>query len=137
MRRILTPRRAAVSLLGFAMTLGACESSTEPEAYTWAGVYATATKFGGATGKWNAHQNLEVTGDMRVMLGDVAIRNPTVGPSTISWAIADGNATNADLTLMTESSQSYFWSSPVSGKLFQGRIQSPGQGYLDYRGLVQ
>jgi hypothetical protein len=128
---------AASSLLGLCIVLGACRSGTEPAEYEWAGVYTTATKSGGATGTWNGHAPLEVTADRRVIQGTTEIQNPTLGANTLSWTTADGNATNATVTFMSESSATYYWSAPVSGKLFQGSIQSPGSGPVDYRGLVQ
>ena len=130
-------RMAASSLLGLCIVVGACSSGTEPAGYEWAGVYSAATKFGGATGIWNGHAVLEVTADRRVIQGTTEIQNPILGANTLSWTTADGNATNATVTFMSESSATYFWSAPVSGKLFQGSIQSPGSGPLDYRGLVQ
>ena len=128
-----------------AATLGACaESPTGPdgepngEAYRWAATYASAEKFGGASGTWRATAAVVITSDRRVQVNGKQIVNAQVGESTISWSMADGNSTNASIQLMVESSSDYFWGDiAVAGKLFQGWIQYAGQGKLDYRGLAR
>jgi hypothetical protein len=134
-----------VAALAAATTLAACEDSpTGPEGeqtgepYRWAATYAAAEKFGGAAGTWRATTDVMVTADRRVMVGNTEIVNPQIGESTISWSMQDGNRTNASLQLLTESTSDYFWGNVgVAGKLFQGWIQYPGQGKLDYRGLAR
>ncbi|MGH8437062.1 MAG: hypothetical protein ACRERX_21965 [Pseudomonas sp.] len=124
--------------LAAAATLTACQDSTGPEPYRWAGTYATAEKFGGTTGTWRSMADIIITSDRNVVAGGRQIVNPDVDESTISWSRADGNATNANFTLMEQSSDAYFWGTTVAaGKLFQGWIQYAGQGRLDYRGLAR
>jgi hypothetical protein len=125
-----------------AFTVAACsESPTSPAeeaAYMWAATYATAEKFGGASGTWSSRADLRITSDRRVYAGDTEIMNPQVGESSVSWSMADGNSTNASFQLLIESESDYFWGDVgVAGKLFQGWIQYPGQGKLDYRGLAR
>ena len=127
-----------------AATLVACtESPTGPneeqgDPYRWAGTYASAEKFGGATGTWRARAEVVITPDRRVLVNGQEIANPQLGESTISWSMADGNGTNASIQLLIESTSDYFWGDiAVAGKLFQGWIQYPGQGKLDYRGLAR
>lgn len=119
------------------LTAAACTEATAPVPYEWAGVYATATKFGGASGTWQPSVALEITNDQEVIYGGNPIKNPTITGASVAWTRADGNTHNADFTLKTASSSTFFWSAPVSGKLFEGRRQSAGEGYLDFRGLVQ
>jgi hypothetical protein len=109
-----------------AAAMAACESPTETaDEYRWAASY-------------NAASVLEITADRRVLLGNNYIINPQVGESTITWSMADGNGTNASIQLLVESSSTYFWGDVgVAGKLYQGWIQYPGDGKLDYRGLAR
>ncbi len=109
---------------------------TTSSSYVWAGTYNTATKFGGVSGTWNPHLPVVITASRQVTIGGVPITNPTVTANGVSWSTADGNSENANFTFLTSSSDTYYWSSPVSGKLFQGVIQFPGSGGLDYRGLA-
>jgi hypothetical protein len=123
-----------------AAAMAACqESPTEPaDQYRWAASYEAATKWGGVNGTWRSAAMLEITADRRVLLGNNYIINPQVGESTITWSMADGNGTNASIQLLVESSSTYFWGDVgVAGKLYQGWIQHPGEGKLDYRGLAR
>lgn len=124
-------------MAAIALSATACDGATAPGTYEWAGVYATATKFGGAAGTWNPAPDLVITNDQVIIYNGATINNPTIAGASIAWTRADGNTHNADFTLMTASSSTYFWDAPVSGKLFQGRRQSAGDGYVDFRGLAQ
>lgn len=141
------PTRILHALL-LAATFAACAKSPfEPDGEVeppttqpsrWAATYQTGTKFGGASGTWRAASDLEITADRRVLVGGRAIINPTVGESTVTWSMADGNDTNASVQLLIESTNTYFWGNAgVAGKLFQGWIQFRGEGKLDYRGLAR
>jgi hypothetical protein len=137
------PVRLAM-LAAAAVAFSACSDSTSPERdemvepYRWTATYATAEKFGGASGRWSGRADVVVTADRRVLLGTAEIINPQVGETSISWSMADGNNTNASIQFLVESSSDYFWGEVgVAGKLFQGWIQYPGQGKLDYRGLAR
>ncbi len=138
--RATTRTAGLLSLLLTSMALTGCDKSAlgpepQPEGYTWAGVYATGQKFGGASGTWRASGNLEITADRRVMVGSTEIVNPQVSENSVSWSMADGNSTNASFELMTSSTSAYFWGdSGAAGRLFQGWIQYPREGKLDYRG---
>jgi hypothetical protein len=130
--------------LAAAAALVACSEPLSPageqvgDAYLWTATYATAEKFGGASGTWSTRSDVRITADRRVFSGTTEIINPLVGESSVSWLIADGNKTNASFQLLIESTNSYFWGNVgVAGKLFQGWIQYPGQGKLDYRGLAR
>jgi hypothetical protein len=129
------------SIMMVAAAMAACESPTDTETadqYRWAASYNAATKWGGVNGAWRSASTLEITADRRVLLGNNYIINPQVGESTISWSMADGNGTNASIQLLVESSSTYFWGDVgVAGKLYQGWIQYPGEGKLDYRGLAR
>jgi hypothetical protein len=128
-----------------ATSLGACKDSpTAPggeqvvDGYRWQATYATAEKWGGLFGVWYPKSDIVITADRRVIVGSTEIVNSLVGETTISWSMADGNSTNASLQLLAESSSNYFWGNAgAAGKLFQGWIQYPGQGKLDYRGLAR
>jgi hypothetical protein len=140
--RATTRTAGLLSLLLTSVALAGCDKSSmgpepEPEAYTWVGLYATGQKWGGATGTWRATGNLELTADRRVFVGATEIMNPQVGENTVSWSMADGNGTNAAFELMTSSTSTYFWGDTgAAGQLFQGWIQYPQEGKLDYRGRV-
>jgi hypothetical protein len=128
------------SRIGLALAIAlaaACSDATGPAAYEFAGTYHTATKFGGAAGTWHPGPDLVITSDQVVIYGGTTINNPTFEDATVAWTRADGNTHNADFTLMTSSTSAYFWDAPVSGKLFQGRRQSAGEGYVDFRGLAE
>ncbi|MGH7620008.1 MAG: hypothetical protein ACREPM_22570 [Gemmatimonadaceae bacterium] len=129
--------RRTASLLAVLTLLAGCTSTTEPTAFAWTGTYTTATKFGGATGTWQPDASIEITADGRVIRGGTVIQNPTITADQIVWSLSDGNSTSAELDFTAQSSSTYFWSAPVSGRLFQGWIQSSGNGKLDFRGLVQ
>jgi len=124
-------------LAAITLSAAACDGPTAPEGYEWAGVYTTATKFGGAAGTWKPSVDLVITDDQVIIYGGTTIQNPTISGASVAWSRADGNTHNADFTLTTASSSTFFWDAPVSGKLFQGRRQTAGEGYLDFRGLAQ
>lgn len=134
------PAPAAALILVLA---AACSSSTSPSTtFRWAGTYAAQTRAGGCTAAWGnatqGNQVLVVTPQRVVIRDSVQIMNPTVTDSTISWSMADGNQTNASITFEAASSSTCDWgASGQTGPLFQGSIQYPGQGPLDYRGLKQ
>jgi hypothetical protein len=118
---------------GLALVMG-CSDSTAP--YSWSGSYTLAVKFGGASGSWSGYGTLTVTSAADIQMNGVAIISPTWQADTLSWTIAAGNAGNATITFMTSSSDGYYWDVPVQGKLFQGAYQNPGEGWVDFRGIV-
>lgn len=131
---------AAVAL---AVTLvAACgdDDATMPETYAWAGTYAAQTRFGGCTGTWGSGRDgshtLVVTASREVVRSGTMIVNPTVGDSSISWSMADGNGTNAEIQFSAASTNECNWGTGgATGPLFEGFIQFPGEGPLDYRGV--
>lgn len=124
-----------IAAAGFALVIGCGDDTTAPN--PWAGTYTTAVKWGGAGGVWNASSDLVVTSATDVRFNAVAIVNPTWVGNALSWTIADGNAGNANITFKTSSSNTYYWASPVEGKLFEGSYQNPGEGPVDFRGIVE
>jgi hypothetical protein len=124
----------AVLALGSVQVIG-CSDTTGPDA--WVGTYTTATKFGGAAGTWNAYHDLVVMSETDIRLNNVAIVNPTWVGDALSWTTADGNSGNANITFKTSSSNTYYWTSPVEGLLFEGTYQNPGEGAIDFRGIVE
>lgn len=136
-----TRRTRLLSLLLTSVVLAGCDkASMGPDGggYTWAGTYATGQKWGGASGTWRASGDLEILDDRRVIHRGTEIVNPQVGDASVSWTMADGNDTNASFTLMDSSDSVYFWGDHgASGRLFQGWIQYPGEGKLDYRGHMR
>ncbi len=139
MKRTISIGLGVLTAGAIAVLLAGCgdDETTAPE-NPWTGTYTSATKFGGATGTWVAFQDMEVTPTGEVVLGGVTIKNPTFTGNSLSWAIADGNAGDANVTFKTSSESSYYWENPpVGGKLFEGSYQNPGEGPLDFRGIVQ
>lgn len=132
-------RFLAATVAALAVGLGACSESTAPvETFEWAGSYDTATKFGGVNGTWRAGATLTLGNDRSVTLSGTVIVNPTVTETGISWTMGDGNGTNANFTFARSSTSTYFWDTvPVNGRLFQGSLQFPGEGPLDFRGRIQ
>ncbi|MCC7132111.1 MAG: hypothetical protein IT352_05670 [Gemmatimonadales bacterium] len=132
------PIRWSIALTA-AVSLAACgEAGPSEPPYEWAGTYVTATKFGGNSGTWRPAAILVIGADRSVTYGDEPVKNPSVVGNQISWSLSDGNRYNADLTLMTASDNNYFWEGArKTGKLFQGRRQTPGEGYVDFRGVVE
>lgn len=130
-------RGAAVALLAVLAACSSSDSDTTP-AYPWAGTYGAEHRWGGASGTWYSDQDVVITEAGEVFRGTVAIVNPTFGTNALSWATADGNATNADLAFADASTSAYYWGAGGhTGRLFEGRIQYPGEGYLDYRGVLR
>lgn len=136
---MLKPTWTALAVGVLLAGLPACSevTPTEEVGFEFSGSYATAEKFGGAAGIWQALSTLTISDTQDVTYRGNFIMNPTVTEMGVAWSRADGNATNADFVFLTDSSSDYFWSAPVSGRLFQGRIQYAGQGYLDFRGIVE
>lgn len=134
---------APASMLIGALVVAACGDSTSPSvSYSWAGTYAAQTRFGGCAGTWgNATQGshlLVITSGREVLQNGTQIVNPTVGDSTISWSMSDGNGSSANITFHGASADACIWGvSGQTGPLFEGTIQFPGEGQLDYRGVKQ
>jgi formylglycine-generating enzyme required for sulfatase activity len=61
------------------------------------------------------------------------IQNVKVEQQTLSWSF-DDNQTAASITFKVNSEDSYFWESQQTGKLFQGWLQYPDEGRIDFRG---
>jgi hypothetical protein len=135
MKQTMTHKLGVLAATAGLMLLLGCSDTTAPQ--SWAGSYVSATKFGGASGTWNAAGVLVVGSSTDIQWNAVAIVNPTWQADTLSWAIADGNAGNAKIAFKTSSSDAYYWDAPVQGKLFEGAYQNPGEGWVDFRGIVQ
>ncbi len=120
---------------GLLLLIGCSDEPTAP--HPWAGTYATATKFGGVGGTWSAFGDLVLASSTDLQLYGVQIVNPTWQADTLSWTMADGNAGNAKIAFKTSSSDTYYWDAAVQGKLFEGAYQKPGEGWVDFRGVVE
>jgi hypothetical protein len=116
------------------MLIGCGDTTATP--HPWAGTYSIATKFGGVTGTWSDAGDLTLTSGTDIQLNAASIINPTWQADTLSWTMADGNAGNAKIAFKASSSDTYYWDSPVQGKLFEGAYQNPGEGWVDFRGIV-
>jgi len=134
MKRSMMPRLGVfAAAVGFALLLG-CSDTTAPD--SWSGSYTTAVKWGGASGTWSNFGILTITFTTVVTFNGTQIISPTWKADTLSWTTAAGNAGNAKITFMSSSSESYYWDAPVEGRLFQGAYQNPGEGWVDFRGIV-
>lgn len=106
-------------------------------ALLYEGQYHTATKFGGASGQWNANADFYVTEEGYLVFHDHLIMKPVVLGNTVSWNAADGNPDSGSITFMLKSDSAYFWPDGLpTGDLFQGWLQSGSAGRVDFRGLA-
>ena len=112
---------------------------TNPIAAANAGTYDTHYRWGGASGAWRAPSTVTVNNDGTVFYGTTQIINPTFGPDALSWSLADGNRQNAAVTFQATDNRDYYWrdKGSVSKRNFTGWLQNPGEGKLDFRGLIQ
>lgn len=115
------------------------DSKVVAEAADIAGTYNTNYRWGGANGLWRGPSTLTVTKQGEVTYGTTQIIKPIFGEDLISWTMADGNSTNAAIHFEDESSSDYFWRDKggVKDLNFTGWIQNPGEGKLDFRGLIK
>jgi hypothetical protein len=135
-----------------------CTDGTAPY---MVGTYTTGTKWGGWSGTWNPGSDLRITPAGEIFKGGIRIANPTMvggktpglyhswtascaschGPGyprpSVSWTIAGGNDSNAAVTFTEGSANEYYWPGGQGGWLYEGWIQYPGEGAVDYRGLKQ
>ncbi|MBD2341258.1 formylglycine-generating enzyme family protein [Calothrix sp. FACHB-156] len=104
----------------------------------FAGEYICAVKWGGETGIWHEgteHLVISLQGEVqfRSRFGLAVIQNLTVQGQTLSWSF-DHNQTAASITFTENSENSYFWSDNQTGKLFEGWLNYPNEGRIDFRG---
>jgi formylglycine-generating enzyme required for sulfatase activity len=104
----------------------------------FAGEYICAVKWGGETGIWHEgteHLMISPQGEVqfRSRFGLAVIQNLTVQGQTLSWSF-DHNQTAASITFTENSENSYFWSDNQTGKLFEGWLNYPNEGRIDFRG---
>lgn len=141
------------ALLGLALllSLSACDGvdldddtgMNPPGVEQWAGSYTGQARFGGANGRWGngGTRPLVVSANGQVTVRGGLIINPTFDAATnvLTWQIADGNATNGSITFSETSSSPTFADigTGTVGQNFRGSIQDPGDGPLDYRGVLQ
>lgn len=141
----------SLGLLGMALLLFvACDStdsadSDDPQPQgveRWEGAYAAQARFGGANGTWGngGSSRLIVSSDGQVTISGSLILEPTYDPETnrFEWDMADDNATSGGITFFETSSDPDFADigTGTVGQSFSGFIQNPGDGPLDYRGIL-
>lgn len=108
-----------------------------PCLFLFAGQYATGVKYGGASGQWQNSGPLYITSSGIVILGSMRINGASFVGNTLSWPMG-GNQSAASLTFKLSSDANYFWpQGPQTIPLFEGWLQSPGSGPVDFRGLLQ
>jgi len=146
--RYTKPLLIAVALAVMALMCVSCSSDddnpTAPQSLTPAldskvGVYTTHYRWGGANGAWRGQSTFEVKATGEVYYGSTQIVMPTIADSTITWSVADGNSRNGGITFQESSTSDFFWRDKggVTKRNFTGWIQNPGEGPLDFRGLIQ
>ena len=108
----------------------------------YAGEYACAVKWGGETGTWQREsepEHLLFSGQgevqFRSRFGLAGIQSLTVEGQTLSWSF-DNNQTAASITFKENSQDSSFWSENQTGKLFEGWLNYPNEGRIDFRGRL-
>ncbi len=106
----------------------------------FAGEYICAVKWGGETGIWQKesqaeHLLISQQGEVqfRFRFGLAVIQNLKLEVKTLSCDF-DDNQTAASITFQVNSEDSYFWESQQTGKLFQGWLNYPNEGKIDFRG---
>ncbi|MDB9343409.1 SAV_2336 N-terminal domain-related protein [Nodularia spumigena CS-586/05] len=104
------------------------------------GEYTCAVKWGGKTGTWQResepeHLLIYPQGEVqfRSRFGLAVIKNLTVEGQKLSWSF-DDNQTAASIHFMENSENNYFWSENQTGKLFEGWLNYPQEGRIDFRG---
>ncbi len=116
---------------------------TEPSIFqVFAGEYTCSVKWGGETGIWRKesqpeHLWISPQGEVqfRSRFGLAVIQNLTINEQRLSWNFGD-NQTAASITFKVNSEDSYFWGDNQTGKLFQGWLNYPKEGKIDFRGRL-
>ncbi len=108
----------------------------------FAGEYICAVKWGGESGTWSKELDVEhlfisSTGEvqLRSRFGLAVIQNLNVEGETLSWNFKD-NETAASITFKENSEDSYFWEPYQEGQLFEGWLNYPHEGKIDFRGRL-
>ncbi|MEA5513613.1 hypothetical protein [Nodularia sp. UHCC 0506] len=108
----------------------------------FAGEYTCSVKWGGETGIWRKesqpeHLWISSQGEVqfRSRFGLAVIQDLTVNEQRLSWDFGD-NQTAASITFKVNSKDSYFWGDNQTGKLFQGWLNYPKEGKIDFRGRL-
>ena len=136
-----------ITLLALIVALTACDSTDSSEddpdgVNRWEGAYTAQARFGGANGRWgNGGTNrLIVSSSGQVTIDGALILNPSYDPSIsrFEWNRANDNPTSGGITFFERSSDPDFADigNGTVGQSFSGFIQNPGDGPLDYRGLL-
>jgi formylglycine-generating enzyme required for sulfatase activity len=102
------------------------------------GEYVCAVKWGREASIWReGTENLSLSpqGEVqfRSRFGLAVIQNLTVQGQTLSWSF-DNNETAASINFKETSEDSYFWEENQTGKLFEGWLNYPNEGRIDFRG---
>lgn len=106
--------------------------------HRFAGEYICAVKWG--YDDW--HERLEFLSispqgkvKFRSRLGLTVIENLQMEGQKLSWSF-DDNRTAASITFTEDSENSYFWERYQEGKLFEGWLNYPNEGRIDFRGRL-
>lgn len=107
----------------------------------YAGEYICAVKWGGDAGTWHEgleHLSISSQGEVqfRSRFGLAVIQNFQLEGQTLSWSF-DDNQTAASVTFKVNSENSYFWEQNQTGKLFEGWLNYPNEGRIDFRGRLE
>ncbi len=141
------PRHLAAVVL--ATALHACGSDPvtpdpTPPIVRWAGSYTGQARFGAANGTWGNGGTYPLVVSMS---GQVTVSGTPLidavyddASATLSWTISAGNATNGEAVFHESLTSDYFFrdlANATAGQGLTGFIQRPGDGRLDYRGVLR
>jgi hypothetical protein len=141
-------RRAALLLATVLLT--ACGSDpVAPEAEApsiarWAGSYTGQSRFGAMNGTWGngGTYPLVIAPSGQVTVSGALLLEPVYdhATATLSWRMADGNATNGEVAFHETLESEFFFrdlANSTAGQGLTGYIQRPREGRLDYRGVLR
>lgn len=142
-------RRRFAILLATVVAAACASDPAAPEPQTsgiarWAGDYTGQSRFGATNGTWGngGTYALVVSSSGEVSVNGSVLKDSEYddGAARLRWTIAAGNATNGEVTFHGSLTSDFFFRdlpNATASRGFTGYIQRPGEGRLDYRGVLR